>query len=283
MHTRSPSDAYSAHPTYGTATSAYTYGSINIPQVPPLPLHIRSDELDQRFPHDGSLSAGVSTSHSTPHLFTYPPSPETPGSIPSMSRYDSRPQASFPLSPPTPTYVTSQSRTLSSSRIPDDATFECLGPLPVNVPIPSPPHFRTIHQQQHDPFLTPQASRSSLKTPSETTEVVYVQDPLLHDTNPFRPHTHSPAHATFTAAAAAAASAAASSDGANDTGLRSSRTPRRRDSSDSLGSNFTVEEEARIQAQIVKNLDALDKERVMGESDIVHIPHIPERRYSWED
>lgn len=57
----------------------------------------------------------------------------------------------------------------------------------------------------------------------------------------------------------------------------------RRQSTDSLGSNFTVEEEERIQAQIAKNLAMLGQERVFGTTDIVHIPQYPERRYSWEE
>ncbi|PSR80631.1 hypothetical protein BD289DRAFT_455186 [Coniella lustricola] len=57
----------------------------------------------------------------------------------------------------------------------------------------------------------------------------------------------------------------------------------RRPSADSLGSNFTVEEEARIQAQIVKNLSMIGKERVVGGNDIVHIPQISNKRYSWEN
>jgi hypothetical protein len=56
----------------------------------------------------------------------------------------------------------------------------------------------------------------------------------------------------------------------------------RRRSVDSLGSNFTVEEEARIQAQVVRNLSMLGQERVGGEGDMVHIPQPSARRFSFE-
>ncbi|CAN8102395.1 unnamed protein product [Discula destructiva] len=296
MYSQSPSDAVSAYSTYATPHSSYTYSSIHVPEVPPLPSPIPVEHYGQQFSYGGSHSARSSDSDGSSRLLhQYPPSPQSPGSTPSMSRSDSAAQESFPLPPPTPTY--SQPQHHAPARIPEDAHFECLGPLPANIPIPSPPHFRTAHQQQSkDPFLTPRtrspedrspitakgsnstmASAFSARANETGSEAVgFVQDPLLHETNPFRPHHQSPTHATFLSASA--------QEGGNDTTTsRSSRTPRRRESTDSLGSNFTVEEEARIQAQIVKNLDALDKERVMGEEDIVHIPQISERRYSWEE
>lgn len=292
MHSRSPSDAYSAHSTYATNHSAFTYGSINVPEVPSLPSHLPSDH------HYGTQFASYDGSHPIPSPLSqqFPPSPQTPGSIPSVSRSDSgAAEESFPLAPPTPTY------SQTHQRIPDDANFECLGPLPANLP---PPHFRTAHQQpqqQQDPFLTPRErtpeNRSSITdsnssttslptTTSDATRLGYAQDPLLHATSPFRPHHHSPVLSTFAEREprSAISTTTSSSSDLNTTTTTADFFPRRRrDSTDSLGSNFTVEEEARIQAQIVKNLAALDKERVMGKGDIVHIPQISERRYSWEE
>lgn len=285
MHSQSPLDAYSAHSTYATARSPYEYCSINVPTVPPLPSHLRIEDFGTLFAYDGANSVHSSNSNSSSHPLQYPPSPQTPGSIPSMSRSDSGAQESYPLAPPTPTYSLPRSQPSPQRAAVIEAThFECLGPLPDHIPIPSPPHFRTQHQQQQDPFLTPRArtpeDRPPVEQQSNTTATsatgesiqVFVQDPLLHETDPFRPH-HSPVHSTFSREHSVHAHSFQDSD------LRKTR----RDSADSLGSNFTVEEEMRIQAQIVKNLDALDKERVMGEMDIVHIPQISERRYSWEE
>lgn len=40
--------------------------------------------------------------------------------------------------------------------------------------------------------------------------------------------------------------------------------------------------EAAVHKQIMKNLDVLGKERVVDECDLIYIPQISERRYSWE-
>lgn len=285
MHSQSPSDAYSAYSTYATAHSPYEYCSINVPGVPPLPSCLPNDGFGTRVLYDRANSPHSSNSNHSSHPLQLPPSPQTPGSIPSISRSDSGAQEMNPLVPPTPTYSLPRSQPSPQRANVIDAThFECLGPLPDHIPIPSPPHFRTQHQPQQDPFLSPRIrtpeNRPSMEQESRNTTIsttgesiqVFVQDPLLHETNPFRPH-HSPVNPTFTREDSVRAHSLQDSD------LRNAR----RESTDSLGSNFTVEEEAMIQAQIVKNLDALDKERVMGEMDIVHIPQISERRYSWEN
>lgn len=283
MHAQSPMDPYSAYSTYATQ-SPYEYCSINVPNVPALPPQILSNNgFGIRFPYDEEDALHSASSTRSSHPLQYPPSPQTPVSIPSMSRSDSGAQESQPLAPPTPTYSLPRSQP-SPQRAAIEAThFECLGPLPDHIPIPSPPHFRTQHQQQQDPFLTPRVrtpddrslvgqERSTVtSSASGETIQVFAQDPLLHETNPFRQQP-SPVHPTFDRAHSVHAYSLQESD----------LSETRRESTDSLGSNFTVEEEARIQEQIVRNLDALDKERVMGERDIVHIPQISERRYSWE-
>ncbi|KAJ4423015.1 hypothetical protein N0V82_002282 [Gnomoniopsis sp. IMI 355080] len=284
MHSQCPMDPYSAYSTYTTSQSPYEYCSINVPSVPALPPQIPNDGFGTRFPYDGEDSLRSASSTRSSHPLQYPPSPQTPGSIPSISRSESGAQETQPLAPPTPTYSLPRSQPSPQRAAIIEAThFECLGPLPDHISIPSPPHFRTQHQQQQDPFLTPRVhtpeDRSPVGQESTTTTAatgetihVFVQDPLLHESNPFR-HEPSPVHPTFDRAHSVHAHSLQDSD--------LSKT--RRESADSLGSNFTVEEEARIQEQIVRNLDALDKERVMGEMDIVHIPQVSERRYSWED
>lgn len=297
MHSQSPMEAYSAYSTYATAQSPYTYCSINVPVLPPLPSHTSSEGFGTRFPYDGEEPLRSADSTRSSHPLQYPPSPQTPGSIPSMSRSDSGgAQESKPLAPPTPTYSLPRSQpSPQRTNIIEATHFECLGPLPDHIEIPSPPYFRTAHQQQQDPFLTPRvhtpedrspvgvggqqessSSSSNTTNASATAEPaqLYVQDPLLHESNPFR-HLPSPVHPTFDRAHSVHAQSLRDGDSCSQLN--------RRDSTDSLGSNFTVEEEARIQEQIVRNLDALDKERVMGEMDIVHIPQISARRYSWEE
>lgn len=292
MYSQSPLDAYSAYSTYATAQSPYEYCSINVPTLPPLPSHT-SMGFGTRFPYDGEEPLRSSDSTRSSHPLQLPPSPQTPGSIPSIGRSDSGVQESQPLAPPTPTYSLPRSQPSPQRTTIIEAThFECLGPLPDHIEIPSPPYFRTAHQQQpEDPFLTPRVltpedhrspvvgggQESSTITTSATGETiqVFVQDPLLHESNPFR-HLPSPVHPTFDRELSVHAQSIR--DGGS-----CSPADNRRDSTDSLGSNFTVEEEARIQEQIVRNLEALDKERVMGEMDIVHIPQVSARRYSWEE
>lgn len=293
MHSQSPLDAYSAYSTYATAQSPYEYCSINVPSLPPLPSHT-SMGFGTHFPYHSEEPLRSSDSTSSSHPLQLPPSPQTPASIPSTIRSDPGIQESQPLAPPTPTYSLPRSQpSPQRTNIIEATHFECLGPLPDHIEIPSPPYFRTAHQQQQeDPFLTPRVrtpederspvvggggQQSSTITTSATGETiqVFVQDPLLHESNPFR-HIPSPVHPTFDRELSVHAQSI------HDGGSCSS-TNNRRDSTDSLGSNFTVEEEARIQEQIVRNLEALDKERVMGEMDIVHIPQVSARRYSWEE
>ncbi|ROW14523.1 hypothetical protein VPNG_03130 [Cytospora leucostoma] len=95
------------------------------------------------------------------------------------------------------------------------------------------------------------------------------QDPLLHDSSPLNPY-HSPVAPTFTRGQSTLQA------------HRQQDWDLRRRSNDSLGSNFTVEEEARIQAQVARNLSMLGQERVGGEGDIVHIPQPSAKRFSFE-
>lgn len=291
-HSRSPSDAYS---TYNATQSPYEYCSFNLPPLPsstPLAHEIASNLVH----YDSPLLHSSKSTRSKGPLRPATSPQFAIGSAPSMSRSDSwgAHAESLSLPPPTPTYQRTQTK-----RIPDDTTnFECLGPLPANIPLPSPQHFQTeqrarsphspgkipVHEEEHgldSPFSFRTASSSRGSSPmyaqapllhgsnpflshSRSKVPVYAQDPLLHDSSPFRPH-HSPVNPTFTAALA---------------DFEAKRE--RRQSTDSLGSNFTVEEEARIQAQIVRNLEMLGRERVVVGDDIVHIPQISGRRYSWE-
>lgn len=287
IHSRSPSDAYS---TYATTNSPYGYYSFNLP---PLPSSSSNDDLMPDFTY-GPHSSHSSHSNRSTHPLQYPPtSPQSPVSAPSMSRSDSGAQMDSPsLPPPTPTHQRGQQQhppPSQTQRAPIHTTsFECLGPLPDNIPMPSPHQFRTTEQQQQQQqksrassppppprIRVPKGHSTRSPTPSTgSASPVYIQDPLLHENNPFRPH-HSPVNSTFSREHSRRVHHHHEQDLEVET--------ERRQSSDSLGSNFTVEEEARIQAQIVKNLEMLGKERVIGGDDIVHIPQVSGRRYSWED
>ena len=125
-------------------------------------------------------------------------------------------------------------------------------------------------------LVIPNEQHSSPPSPNRPSspDSPVTQDLFLHDQSPLAPY-QSPVKSVFT----------------RELSLRSDRPGTdssyreadRRGSTDSLGSNFTVEEEARIQAQIVKNLSMLGQERVGGEFDIVHVPQPSPRRYSWEE
>lgn len=280
IHSRSPSDTYS---TYAGTYSPYEYYSFNLP---PLPSSSSNDGHAPDAIH-GPHSLHSSNSNRSTQPLRHPTSPQSPGSAPSMSRSDSGAQMDSPsLPPPTPTHQRGQPPSQTQRAPIHTTSFECLGPLPDNIPIPSPHSFRTEPQgSQSSPpprILVPKEHSIRSPTPStESASPVYIQDPLLHESNPFRGpvnpaisrehsfrddddrHRHHPHHPHH------------EQDCAVDR--------ERRQSSDSLGSNFTVEEEARIQAQVVKNLEMLGKERVIGGDDIVHIPQVSGRRYSWED
>lgn len=273
VHSRSPSDAYS---TYATTRSPYEFYSFNLP---PLPSSTSIDAFAPSLPCSAySLHSSDSTRSSQP--LRRPISPQSPLSATSMrSRSDSSAQtSSFPHRQP-------QSQT-QTQRIPSDVTeFVCLGPLPESIPMPSPDQFRTERQQQQksSPRSPPRAPPSPVFSVGSASPA-YSQDPLLHDSDPFRPR-HSPASLAFPSASEEEEEERhpwhrLDGDGG---GLFSGLERERRPSADSLGSNFTVEEEERIQAQIVKNLEMLGQERVVGGDDIVHIPQISGRRYSWED
>ncbi|KAG8167734.1 hypothetical protein KVR01_003423 [Diaporthe batatas] len=199
----------------------------------------------------------------------------SPASLSSLSRNNSaaKPIESRSLPPPTPTYHQSQRAPIDTENI------VCLGPMPDNMQFPSSSnnHFRS--QTQQNPRSPPMLvipngqQRSPPASPSSPPSPV-TQDLFLHDQSPLAPY-QSPVKSVFTREL---------SLHSDRPGTESSfREADRRGSTDSLGSNFTVEEEARIQAQIVKNLSMLGQERVGGEGDIVHVPQPSPRRYSWED
>lgn len=199
----------------------------------------------------------------------------SPASLSSISRNNSaaKPVESRSLPPPTPTYHQSQRAPI------DTEDIVCLGPMPDNMRFPSPSnnHFRSQSQQnpRSPPMLVMpnEQQRSSTASPSRPPSPV-TQDLFLHDQSPLAPY-QSPVKSVFTR------ELSLRSDRPGTEG--SYRGADRRGSTDSLGSNFTVEEEARIQAQIVKNLSMLGQERVGGEGDIVHVPQPSPRRYSWEE
>ncbi|KUI68703.1 hypothetical protein VM1G_04015 [Cytospora mali] len=203
-----------------------------------------------------------------------PISSQSTGPAPSMSRSsistgntDSR-----SLPPPTPTYLQSQRAPIDSDNI------VCLGPLPDNILLPSlsPKHIRFQPQSSRPAprAVAPEKNDHSLIWPTTRSMSPIQQDPLLHDSSPLPPYRGSVAPA-FTREHSPYAYRDYDED------YYRGADPRR--STDSLGSNFTVEEEARIQEQIVKNLSMLGQERVGGEGDIVHIPQPSERRFSFED
>ena len=158
--------------------------------------------------------------------------------------------------------------------------------MPDNMQFPSPSnnHFRSQSQQNpRSPpprLVIPDEPHSSPASPSSPSSPV-TQDLFLHDQSPLAPY-QSPVKSVFTRELSLR-SDRQGGDGSYREADSSYREPERRGSTDSLGSNFTVEEEARIQAQIVKNLSMLGHERVGGESDIVHVPQPSPRRYSWEE
>lgn len=272
-HSRSPSDGYS---TYATTRSPYEYYSFN---PPPLPSSSSIDAFAPSLPCSTySLHSSDSTRSNQP--LRRPRSPQSPVSATSMGRSDSGVQTdSRPLAPPplTPTFQQSQPQSQTQTqRIPSDVTeFVCLGPLPDSIPMPSPDQFRTERQQQ--PRSPPPSAPSPVSSCAGSTSPAYFQDPLLHESDPFRPP-RSPASLTFSAMDEPPLQHRQDSS-SGLFGVARERRP----STDSLGSNFTVEEEARIQAQVVKNLEMLGQERVVGGEDIVHIPQISGRRYSWEE
>lgn len=266
VHSRSTSDGYS---TYTTTRSPYDYYSLNLP---PLPSASSLDRFTPSLP-GSSLHSSDSTRSDRP-LQRLPP-PSTPGSL--RSDHNGAQQAAanddaVSLRPTTPTRRAqpAQSHT-QTQRIPSDTTnFVCLGPLPANIPMPSPEHFMPERQRSRSPpsrALAPMPSSFSASAAASPSPV-YAMDPLLHASDPFR----TPSLASPSPVDAPTFSEAHSLPGRD-----------RRPSTDSLGSNFTVEEEERIQAEIVRNLEMLGRQRVGGGEDIVHIPQISGRRYSWED
>lgn len=260
VHSRSPSDAYSTYAgtstSYGANTqSPYGYYAFNIPDdAPPIPsntaLHYGQDDSSHyetaQSLHSSNSKNPLLQHSSSVHSSDSPPSmtPTTPTGYPPEKQPLAEAQHS--------------SSSLSNRRPPVIDKFEYLGSLPDNMPLPTPRQFQTEQsqhpeqQQQQPPNCGDGGNHSPTAAPQP---VAFSQDPLLH----VRPlHNHH--------------------QGPEDAQLSSSR----RSSTDSLGSNFTVEEEARIQAQVVKNLAMLGKERVKGSNDLVHIPQVSNKRYSWE-
>lgn len=222
----------------------------------------------------GPSSSHSSKSYQSSRSSQSPVSLSTRGPVSSISRNNSavRPVEARSLPPPTPTYHQSQRAPIDTENI------ICLGPMPDNVQFPSPSnnHFRSQSQQnpRSPPKLViPTEQHSPPASPSSPSSPV-TQDLFLHDQSPLAPY-QSPVKSVFTREL----SLHSNRQGADG----SYREGERRGSTDSLGSNFTVEEEARIQAQIVKNLSMLGHERVGGEGDIVHVPQPSPRRYSWEE
>lgn len=226
-------------------------------------------------PRHGPSSSHSSESNQSSLASHSPVSLSSRGQVSSVSRTNSavKPVESRSLPPPTPTYHQSQRAPIDTENI------ICLGPMPDNMQFPSPSnnHFRSQSQQNPRPppkLVIPNEQHSSPASPSSPSSPV-TQDLFLHDQSPLAPY-QSPVKSVFTRELSLHSNRQGTADG-------SYREEDRRGSTDSLGSNFTVEEEARIQAQIVKNLSMLGHERVGGEGDIVHVPQPSPRRYSWEE
>lgn len=235
---------------------------------------MRTDDIGPVSRH-GPSSSHSSKSNQSSRESQSPVSLSSRGQVSSISRTNSavQPVESRSLPPPTPTYHQSQRAPIDTENI------ICLGPMPDNVQFPSPSnnHFRSQSQQnpRSPPKLViPNEQHSSPASPSSPNSPV-TQDLFLHDQSPLAPY-QSPVKSVFTRELSLRSDRQGAADG-------SYREEDRRSSTDSLGSNFTVEEEARIQAQIVKNLSMLGHERVGGESDFVHVPQPSPRRYSWEE
>ncbi|KUI54844.1 hypothetical protein VP1G_02224 [Cytospora mali] len=250
-----PYDYYSPHPASSVPSSSIDDFAPNF-GVAPRSLHSSKSNRSDRPPRS-------------------PISSQSTGPAPSMSRSSistGNTEESRSLPPPTPTYRQSQRAPIDSDNI------VCLGPLPDNILLPtlSPKHIRFQPQSSRPTprAVAPEKNDHSLIRPTTRSMSPIQQDPLLHDSSPLPPYRGS-VTPTFTRGH----SPYAYRDYYEDSYRKAD--PRR--STDSLGSNFTVEEEARIQEQIVKNLSMLGQERVGGEGDIVHIPQPSERRFSFED
>ncbi|ROW05507.1 hypothetical protein VSDG_00058 [Cytospora chrysosperma] len=247
----SPYDYYSPHADYAPVPSSppndgtppsFTYG----------PRSLHSSYSDRSSPQPRS-----------------PISLQSTGPPPSMSRSTTSERTEpCSLPPPTPTYLQSQRAPIDTDNI------ICLGPLPDNI---SPKHLQFQPQK-------PRAVATPLHHGNQSSSPVWPtagpigpiqQDPLLHDSSPLPPY-QSPA-----AVPVLTCEHPPQQEGDHHHHHCRGGAGRRR-SVDSLGSNFTVEEEARIQAQVVRNLSMLGQERVGGEGDIVHIPQPSDRRFSFE-
>ncbi|KAK2613864.1 hypothetical protein N8I77_000738 [Diaporthe amygdali] len=234
---------------------------------------LRTDDVGP-VSRNGPSSSHSSSSNQSSRTSNSPRSVSSRGPVSSISRHNSavKPVEARSLPPPTPTYHQSQRAPIDTENI------ICLGPMPENIQFPSPSnnHFRSQSQQnpRSPPKLVIPDEQYSLPASPSSPSSPVTQDLFLHDQSPLAPY-QSPVKSVFTRELSLHSS--------RQGGGESYHEAERRGSTDSLGSNFTVEEEARIQAQIVKNLSMLGHERVGGESDIVHVPQPSPRRYSWEE
>ncbi|ROW09369.1 hypothetical protein VMCG_02567 [Cytospora schulzeri] len=258
---QSDTTSTAAYPPY----SPYDYYPPHIDS--PVPSLSPNDDVAPNFTYGPRPTHSSNSNRSSPQPRS-PISRQSTGTAPSMSRSTSSGQTEpRSLPPPTPTYLQSQRAPIDSDNI------ICLGPLPDNI---SP---KNLQFQPQKPRPTP---RAAITTPNEkhhhnspiwpaaNSIGPIQQDPLLHDSSPPPAYHQGPA-----AVQVAVVPITLTRD--------RDRSPRRRSSTDSLGSNFTVEEEARIQEQVVRNLSMLGQERVGGEGDMVHIPQPSARRFSFED
>lgn len=232
----------------------------------PVPSLSPNDDTAPSFTYGPRSTQSSSSNRSSPQPRS-PISLESTGPAHSMSRSASSDQMEprFQL-PPTPTYLQSQRAPIDSDNI------ICLGPLPDNIspkhlqfqpqkPRPAPRATTPVEEARHHHHHSSNSFSSTIRRAAKSTRR---HRPARQDSPP-----PPPPPAPYRQPRAAAAAVAADD-------------PRRR-SADSLGSNFTVEEEARIQAQVVRNLSMLGQERVGGEGDMVHIPQPSARRFSFED
>ncbi|KAL2173844.1 aspartic peptidase domain-containing protein [Thermothelomyces heterothallicus CBS 202.75] len=251
-----------------TSTPTYANGG-SLPGTLPSPLTPHGDWPNRGFdlPSPMTIPPQTNLLHASSNVSDHnysPVSPHSPHSLHSLHSPHTYAPSSITrsgsdVSPTTPTGSV-QLPTPAIQRTPiDSSRVVCLGPLPENVPLPRP--------QRSIPRIVTPSHPSAM--PRENTEAgpAYMQTQDLH-----LPQTPGH-HRSLTQA-----------------------------STDTLGSDYTVEEETRLRAE---NSTARPQtmgqehqheshdhdiprspcsmERIEAGSELVHVPQVAEKRYSWED
>ncbi|KAK3944767.1 aspartic peptidase domain-containing protein [Diplogelasinospora grovesii] len=248
--------------------SSPTYANSNsLPDTLPSPMTPHPDWTGRHFDLPSPMTVAPPVRFHAPHSPTSPSgpgssyspvSPDSPHYPPSyapssLSRSDSNnvsPTSVGSMRLPSPTYHRTQRTPIDPSRV------ICLGPLPENVQV--------LHQQPSLPRIITPDGRIIEPGPSSPR---HTQDSLLPTTGSSR--------------------------------RRSSHG--RRGSNETLGSDYTVEEESRLkEEEITRHLSRRDQnhdhgahdddfprsprsmERIEAGDELVHVPQVAEKRYSWE-